>query len=287
MLRGLSLALGNVRTGVRRIGGMALLFLGIHAGALWLDRFFYSLVDHLDLWLDDVGAWFLSWLSLHGGLAADTAVVRIEQFAALVELDQKEWLAVRLALVVELLLDIAVLRLAWGQRPDAGQRWQDDFKRSMEDMRDGLRAFDFQRVLAPPTLLLLSVVGALVSTSAVEPAMRNWLQAPWLVGVVPALRTWAGPAVAAMSLLLSALLVWRFVPDMLWGAWRSVTTENATPLPKVTNVRAALTWMRIGIARVLRGWWWLLPLALAVTVLRTDSTFAVLHRLQPVIEEGP
>jgi hypothetical protein len=279
MIGGVSLWLGQWRTMVRRIGGLALLFIGVHMGAYWLDQVIYDLIDQLDLWADDAMAAGLAWLALHGGLSADGAVKAIEHAGSAIDLEQKEWLAVRCALAVELLLDIALFAVAWGARGDAGATWTDDFRTSATDVWAAMKRFDLERWLAPPALLLLSVIGALTSATALEPAVRNGLaQLP-----IAAITVWHGPMAAAGSVLLAALLVWRFLPDMLQGAWRRAARrdQEAKLPPKPSGARAVATWIGMHVRAAVRGWWWLFPLWLSVDVMQNNNTQQLLQRLQP------
>jgi hypothetical protein len=275
MMGGLSRWLGKWRTGVRRIGGLALLFIGVHMGAYWLDRVLYDLIDQLDLWADDAMAAGLSWLALHGGLSADGAVRAIDTTGTAIDLAEKEWLAVRCALAVELILDVALLAVAWGARADVGTSWTDDFRTSARDLVAALKRFDLERWLAPPTLLLLTVIGALTTSTALEPMVRNGMTR---LGAV------SGPLAAAGSLLLTSLLVWRFLPDMLLGAWRRAAKRDAeapTPAMPAVGWRLQLHWVRARAGGLLRGWWWVFPLWLSVDVIQAQDVQQLLQRLQP------
>ena len=143
-----SFGLGSWRTLIRRLGGLALIVMGVHAAADVLDNLARDLLDHLDLVVDEGVAGLLGWLSSVGGLTPDAAVASIDDFASLVDLAEKDWLALRLAFATELLLDVLLLDLCWGSRVFDGETLLDDLKRSAEQLRRSLTSFDLERVLA-------------------------------------------------------------------------------------------------------------------------------------------
>ena len=69
-----------------------------------------------DFAIDEAVASFLSWLSSAGGLTPEGAVRAIESFASFVDLAEKDWPAIRLAFITEIVLDLFLLDLAWGTR---------------------------------------------------------------------------------------------------------------------------------------------------------------------------
>ena len=265
LISGISYALGARRTFVRRLAGIALLWMGVHAAADVLDDVLYRMLDGLDLVVDESVAALLSGLSSLGGITPDTALAGIERFASLVDLAEKDWLALRLAFVAELLLDLLLLDLAWGKRTLEGATVGEDFRESLRQLRQALRAFDLERVLGPVTLLAFTMGGSVLAAVAIEQPVRRALQAS-----LPELLF--GTNVAAMvGLLAIALLVWRFVPDVLHGALVRSHARAEMSATKLAQVRATSTprfpklqAFRDRLRRASRGLWLLLALFVAV-----------------------
>jgi hypothetical protein len=264
LFNAVSAALGRGRTLIRRLGGIALLLMGVHAAADVLDNLAYTLLDALDLIADDAVGAALAWLSSVGGIAPDAAVEASERFATVVDLGEKEWLSLRLAFATELLLDVLLLDLAWGTRIFDGTSRLDDLKRSAQQMREALSSFDLERVLGPVTLLAFSVGGAVLAAMALEqPASAA------LVSLLPGL-TIASNIGAAAAILVVALLVWRFVPEQLHGALvRSLLrAERFRERQQQRRSKHPPRWPRVAVVvdtvrAVVRGTWLLLALAVA------------------------
>jgi hypothetical protein len=210
--RALSHALGGARGIIRRLGGLCLIVMGVHAAADVLDDLARDAIDAIDLIIDEGVAGLLGWLAAHGGMTPDGAVAAIERFATAIDLAEKDWLSVRLALVVELVLDVALLDLAWGTRPAEGEGLIDDLRASTQQLLRSFSAFDLERLLAPVTLLAFAVGGGVLAGLAIEqPASAGLaLAAPGLLV--------AGNLAAGIALGVVGVLVWRFGPDLIHGA---------------------------------------------------------------------
>jgi hypothetical protein len=271
LFNAVSVTLGRGRTLIRRLGGIALLLMGVHAAADVLDNLAYTLLDALDLIADDAAGAALAWLSSVGGMAPDAAVEASERFATFVDLGEKEWLALRLAFATELLLDVLLLDLAWGTRIFDGTSRLDDLKRSAQQMREALSSFDLERVLGPVTLLAFSVGGAVLAATALEqPASAA------LVSLLPGL-TVASNIGAGAAILVVALLVWRFVPEQLHGALvRSLLrAERFRERQRQRREKRPPRWRKLAIVvdnvgAFVRGAWLLVALAIAGTGLFAD-----------------
>ena len=266
LFNAVSFGLGSWRTLIRRLGGLALIVMGVHAAADVLDNLARDLLDHLDLVVDEGVAGVLGWLSSVGGLTPDAAVASIDDFASLVDLAEKDWLALRLAFATELLLDVLLLDLCWGSRVFDGETLLDDLKRSAEQLRRSLTSFDLERVLGPIVLGIFAVGGAVLAALALEQPFRAALAT-----VVPGLLV-ASNVAAAAAILVVAVLVWRFVPELLHGAIVRAHVRGERARAKQERRRAAqkTRWPRVavvvdGLRRVFRGGWLVLALFVAVT----------------------
>jgi len=265
LLSSISFALGAARTLVRRLAGLALIAMGVHAAADVLDDLAYDALDALDLVVDNGVAAFLAWLASAGGMTTEGAVHAIEGFAGFVDLAEKDWLALRLALVAEVALDIVLLDLAWGSRAKAGASVLEDLRRSTQELREVARAIDAERLLAPLTLLAFAVGGAVVVGLAIEQPIRAALAA-----LAPGLVV-ASNLAAFAALVVTSVLIWRFVPDMLQGALvrahergvalkeRQRRKREAHP-PRAPRLIAVVDFVRRG----LRGAWLVVALGVAV-----------------------
>jgi hypothetical protein len=259
-------ALGSYRTLIRRLGGVALVLMGVHAAADVLDDLAYTALDAIDLVVDDALAALLGWLSAAGGLTPDAAAMAIERASLAVDLAEKDWLALRLALAVELMVDVLLLDLAWGARVFEGTTVLDELRRTTRQLRDAFSAIDLERVLAPLTLLLLAISGSVTVGLALEQPVRAWLAA-----AAPGLLV-ASNLAAATGIAVVAVLVWRFVPELLHGAvvrahergskasQRLQQRRQQAP-PRHPSVAAVVDVLRRG----LRGAWLVAALLIAST----------------------
>ncbi len=264
LFNAVSATLGRGRTLIRRLGGIALLLMGVHAAADVLDNLAYTLLDALDLIADEAVGAALAWLSSVGGMAPDAAVEASERFATVVDLGEKDWLSLRLAFATELLLDVLLLDLAWGTRSFDGTSRLDDLKRSAQQMRAALSSFDLERVLGPVTLLAFSVGGAVLAAMALEQPTSAAL-----VSLLPGL-TVASNIGAGSAILVVALLVWRFVPEQLHGALvRSLLrADRFRERQHQRRHKQPPRWPRVALVvdtvrAVVRGAWLLIALAIA------------------------
>lgn len=212
MLTGLSLLLGRQRDLVRRLGAIALIWLGVHAGADVLDDAAADALDAVDLAADAAIAAALERGAELGAWTAEAALRGIEASGSLVDIAEKQWLALRLALVVELGLVLALLPLAWGTRGLVGASAGAELRRSVFELRASLRALDIERFAAPPVLTAFVGAGAVVAAGALEQLVRSGL-----TSFAPGFAR-AGNASAALGIVVVALLLWRFLPDLLHGA---------------------------------------------------------------------
>lgn len=286
-IRAVSHALGGARGVIRRLGGLCLIVMGVHAAADVLDDLARDAIDVLDLFVDEGVAGLLGWLAAHGGMTPDGAVAAIERFATAIDLAEKDWLAVRLALVVELVLDVALLDLAWGTRPAEGDGLVDDLRASTRQLLASLSAFDLERVLAPVTLLAFAIAGGVLAGLAIEqPAGAGLaLAAPGLLV--------AGNVAAFLALVVVGVLVWRFAPDLVHGAIVRAHERGEKARDRLRARRLAHPPRFPGLAvvvdvvrRGLRGAWLALALFIAVTGLlggaettRGQGVVALVERL--------
>jgi hypothetical protein len=286
-IRAVSHALGGARGVIRRLGGLCLVVMGVHAAADVLDDMARDAIDAVDLVVDETVAGLLGWLAAHGGMTPDGALAAIERFATAIDLAEKDWLAVRLALVVEFLLDVALLDLAWGTRPAEGDGLVDDLRASTRQLRASLSAVDLERLLAPVTLLTFAVAGGVLAGLALEQPVGAALAA-----AAPGLLL-AGNVAAGVALVVVAVLVWRFGPDLVHGAIvrahergekarERLRDRRAAHPPRLPGVAAAVDLARHG----LRGAWLVLALFIAVTGLvggaertRGQGVVALIERL--------
>ena len=264
LFNAISFGLGSSRTLIRRLGGLALLVMGVHAAADVLDDLAWDLLDALDLVVDESAAGFFGWLSSTGGMTPDAAVAAIDRFGSAVDLAEKDWLALRLAFATELLLDVLLLDLCWGSRVFDGSTLLDDLKRSAEQLRRSLTTFDLERVLAPAALAAFAVGGAILAALALEQPTRAALSQ-----LVPGLAI-ASNIAAACAIVVVAVLVWRFVPELLHGAIvrAHVRGERARARQQRRREKHPPRWPKVavyldGLRRLLRGAWLALALFVA------------------------
>lgn len=286
-VRAMSHALGLARGPIRRLGGICLLFMGVHAAADVLDDLARDAIDVADLVIDEGVAGLLGWLAAHGGMTPDGAAAAIDRFATAVDLAEKDWLAVRLALLIELILDIALLDLAWGTRPAEGESLLDDLRVSTRQLRDAVATFDLERLLGPLTLLSYATAGGVLAGLAIEQPV-----AAVLVELAPGFLV-ASNLAAALALSVASLVIWRFGPDLVHGAVVRAHERSQVARDRRHARRQAHPPRFIALARVVdvvlgatRGWWLALALFVACTGLvggaeatRGQGVLALVERL--------
>lgn len=277
---GISHALGAQRTFIRRLGGLALLWMGVHAAADVIDDLAYNALDALDFVVDEAVAGFLAWLSTMGGMTPEGAARGIESFATFVDLQEKDWLAIRLAFAIEILLDLLLLDLAWGTRDDAGSSLLADLKNSVLRLRDAFSAIDLERLIAPFALTGFVVGGAILGGAAIEQLTRSLLEK-----VAPDLLV-AGNIAAAVALLVVGLLTWRFLPDLLQGTLLRAHDRGERARAKIAARRAKhpsrfpkVAFVVDELRRVLRGSWLVLAVFVAGAGLFGQDVAALVERL--------
>ncbi|MCP4504087.1 MAG: hypothetical protein GY822_29530 [Deltaproteobacteria bacterium] len=269
-----SFGLGNRRIFIRRLASIALVLLGVHAAAHTIDAAIFGAIDRSDLVIDQFVWALFEWISGMGGLSAKNALDYAETFSTAVDLEQKEYLAHALALIAELLIDFLLLDLVWGTRHPLSDEEQalgpiEELKQSTRILKDALWPLDLERFAAPLVLFFFTLAGALSTGIAVEGALHSFVS-----NLVPLWR-WSINFSAAAGLLFVALLVARFLPDLLFGGalrasersveaaekWR-IKLEKGPP-PKTGE--SAVVRLRRQLPLLLRGWsvaFILLPLSL-------------------------
>ncbi len=283
LLRRITLALGSQRRFIRRVAALCLVVMGVHLAADHLDDLAYVVIDALDLWADDTAEHFLAWLSSAGGMSAEDAARASEAFATAMDLAEKDKLALWLALLSELVLDVLLLDLTWGRHEDSRARglWA-ELSESGRAMIDALSPLDVERLACIPTLLAFALGGALMAALAVENAMRD------LLGRLAPEFLWAGALAAFLGIVAAAVLLWRFSPDLLHGALqrarargdkaRARANKSLEAPHRWPRLRRALSLARLGT----RGAWLVVAaLPLAVAGLQSHDLLSLIARATP------
>jgi len=283
----LALFLGSRRRFVRRVGGMCLVFLGVHAAAGVIEDAVYQLVDVADLVLDGLSHDALMWFASVGTFTPEEARHHAERFAAILDLAEKGWLSLRLALVAEVVIDLLLLDFAWGTRAVMNTASiRQALKESTQEMVSAFKHPDIERAAVLPTMFLLSLVGAVVASVALESVVADGISR-----AAPKYE-FTSLVAAVCGLLACAVLTWRFIPDLLHGALLRARQRTDEAMAALKESRAAQE-KRTGkpppplsVVRILwtvraRGLWILvvaLPLAVTSLLVRTDF-LALIHRL--------
>ena len=282
-LRRITWALGSKRRLIRRVAALCLVVMGVHLAADHLDDLVYGVIDVLDLWADDTAARFLAWLSSAGGLGPDAAARASEAFATALDLAEKDRLALWLALITELVLDVLLLDLTWGRHQDsAAVGLLAELRESGRAMIDALSPLDLERLACMPALFTYALGGALMAALAVENVARD------LLGRLVPDFLWGGSLAATFGILAAAVLVWRFSPDLLHGALlrsgergdkaRARARQVAEAPHRWPRLSRALSLTRLGT----RGAWLLVAaLPLAVAGLQSHDLFELVSRAVP------
>lgn len=196
----------------------AVVALGIHAGADVLDDTLLAVLDRIDGWIDRAISPPIRWLWLTFGASeakADAAVVRA---CELIDLEERTLVAQWLAIGLELLCDLFVVRLLLATPQPGPQRrapllplpppnvlWQ----RLLAWAKARAAAASLRSVLAPAMILAASIAGACAVAEALQSELfgllRRLLPATVAAGV--------GRLAAVMS--LGAVLILFATPAVL------------------------------------------------------------------------
>lgn len=214
---GVSRFFGARRRLVRRLAALCLVVLGVHAAADTIDDLVYKLVDALDLLVDGAAWRALETLSGWGAFTPQEAVSHAQRFAEAVDLEQKDVVSKWLALVVELVMDLLLLGFVWGPRgarddEQASSSLFEELRASARELKEALWPIDLERMAVPPAVAGFAVAGTLVAALAVEGFIADTLSQ-----LIPLWR-WVPNTSAAVALVVAALLLWRFLPDLLHGS---------------------------------------------------------------------
>lgn len=282
-LRRITWALGSQRRFIRRIAALCLVVMGVHLAADHLDDLAYTVIDALDLWADDTAAAVLAWLSSAGGMAPEDAARASEWFATALDLTEKDRLALWVALIAELVLDVLLLDLTWGRHINSSASGlMQELKESGRAMIDALSPLDLERLACMPTLFAFALGGALLAALAVDNAARD------LLGRLLPEFLWGSSLAGTLGVLAACTLVWRFSPDLLHGALlrsgergdkaRAHARDVAEAPHRWPRVRRVLSLLRLGT----RGAWLIVvALPLAVAGLQSHDLLGLVARAVP------
>jgi hypothetical protein len=208
--------LGERRRFVRRVAGLSLILLGVHAAADRLDDVAFRAVDDLDRVIDHGAFALLDGLARLFESWRPRAHAHAESFANFIDVAEKERVAVVLALLIELLIALVMLDFAWGKRATTGGERRigvvEEIKESFAELKTALWPVDLERLAIVPILLCFTMTATLLAGGAIEQIFSSFLSAwfpLWPFGVATA---------AFGGLIVALLLAWRFLPDLLHGA---------------------------------------------------------------------
>lgn len=207
---------GARRRFVRRIAALCLVVLGVHAAADIIDDLVYQAVDAVDLAIDGAAWRVLEILAGWGAFTAQEAVAHAQSFAEGFDLDQKDIAAKWLALLLELVMDLLLLDFIWGARGSQEEPHSasmiEELKASALELKQALWPVDLERLAVPPAVAGFAIAGTLGAALALEGFLADGLSQ--LIPLWP----WTPNASAGVAILVAALLLWRFLPDLLHGA---------------------------------------------------------------------
>lgn len=255
---GLTRFFGARRRFVRRVAGLALIVLGVHAAADLIDDAVFRVIDGVDLAVDSAAWSLLEWLSSIGAFAAEAAARHAQTFAEWLDLGEKDWLAKVIALLLELVVDAVLLDFAWGKRSLAFDNDQrvglvEELRESARELGSALWPLDLERLTVPLILFALSTAGALSTSVALEGFFAGLL-----ADLLPLWR-WGTNVGASLGLLSAILVVWRFVPDLVHGGILRAQERGEAALARldearhVAHGRSRLAMARAHWRRVRRG----------------------------------
>lgn len=232
----LTVYLGQKRQFVRRVGGMCLVLLGVHAAADILDGILFGALDIIDRWCDSLWTALLA-SSARDGMLTEANVVRLnEHVVGWMTPDQNEALAKFCALDVELFVEMILITLLWGIRTSSSQRLigvRGELMQSSRERFEALQSVDLERLAIVPILLAFSLTGSLGAALAFESVCSGEL--------AEHLPSWGygAPLSASFALLIACGLVLRFVPDLLQGALLQSKLRASRDSPAVEEVASA------------------------------------------------
>ena len=262
---------------VRRLAALCLVVMGVHAAGDHIDDLVFAVVDRADLWGDQLFWRLCDWGASLGAFSVNAANRYAQNFATWIDLDEKATLSMVAALGVELLIDLLLLDFVWGNRIRAESSkptsLKEELKQSAKELADAFWPLDLERLAILPVLIAFVCAGTFMAGLAIENAVGSTL------GNALPLWRWGINTAAASGLLAAALLLWRFLPELLHGAAlrareRADAFNERHPAPEAEQGTPRLARLRAKWVRLRRGWFIaLVMLPLALLGLFTQSAF--------------
>jgi hypothetical protein len=278
--RRLTLALGAKRGLIRRLAGLAMLAMGVHAAADYMDDALFALLDVMDIALDGVVHAFLLQLSGFHLISPADAINAAQHFSDWIDIEDKEKLSRASALCAEFAADFLLLDLAWGVRKS--QPATGSLSTIWQEAREGLiifvkafPRFHIKNFFIAPVFIFLAIAGASRAGIALESIFSSYLReyAPRF--------DWTILVSAHIGVVLISVLLWRFLPELIEGAYRresEIRNEQrmrlTTKKPASRNVyfSQSLYGLFWGLYFVLLGWQALVePMGIIALIRRTGA----------------
>jgi hypothetical protein len=281
----ISLGLGRRRRFVRRLAGLCLILLGVHAAADRLDDFAYASLDALDLALDRAFLAFVAWLGDLGILTLPKVQSWSEGITTFIGVSEKDRMALVFGLAIEVSADLLLLDLAWGlrrarQADEEPPALLESLRRSGAQLKEAIAPLDVEKLILPLCLFVLSVCGAAIFAVAMEMLTFD------LFGGLKAFGGWDRLVSAGLGLFTAALLILRFGPDLVDGAINRADQRGTRFATRVGEKRLAagkapLKEWQEKVLRGARGWLsalLILPLT-GLSLLSMGPFFDLIRRL--------
>ncbi len=206
----LTYSLGRRRRFFRRIGGICLVILGVHAASDLLDNAAFALINTLDGWVDSLVMNFFDWLGSFSWISPAKTSGYAQAFMNLVSTEEKETVSLAFALGIELLIIFHMAGFAWGIHEDDVTP-SGGFRLLKKEMKEGLWPPDLERISVFPSLLAFAFAGIFMAASGIETIVYDWLTLfpPW---------KYSGNLSAALGLAAALLFLTRYFPLLTFGA---------------------------------------------------------------------
>lgn len=227
ILRGLVKLFTAIGRALVPVGLFALLAVGIHAGCDRVDDRLFALLNFVDAVLDQGLGAAITWVMQVFDAAPQTIARTTFKVADFVDLEVKDaasrWLALALEIVLDVLLAVPIFL-----HRDRG--------RSLIALaQDTFRDFTLLRLVAPASVVAVSVSGALVAARAVQVGLHGW----WVTESFdkPAELASAILAATALVLIVARLFIPAVRSAICWADTRAEKDKAAELAPWRRRVR--------------------------------------------------
>jgi hypothetical protein len=213
----MSHAAGERRRLVRRVAGICLVALGIHAATDQLDELLFLMLDQLDTRIDEWAQAVVQGMAKLELVDAERADRWCRAWAEWVQVNEKDLASKWMALLIEVGANVTLVRPTWGLRTDLRHdvqlRMREQLSSSWAALRPTLWPISFEQVSLPLIVFTLAFSGVMTATLSLDMAAGRVLLDLFPDGTSQMM------VASGLGIFGASLLSWRFLPDLVEGCW--------------------------------------------------------------------